>query len=72
MLGFLAGSIGAYHLQRRYAQNPPAAALLKSLLAGVLVGVPFPLAGTLAAGWILATSGLAGWKSQLWKQPLRK
>ena len=73
IVGFLAGSIGAYHLQHRYALNTPAAALLKSLLAGFLVGVPFPLAGTLAGGWILATSGLADWKRRLWKQqPSRK
>jgi hypothetical protein len=73
IVGFLAGSMGAYHLQRRYALNTPAAALFKSLLAGLLVGVPFPLAGTLAAAWVLANSGLAGWKSRLWKQQtLRK
>lgn len=73
IIGFLAGSIGAYHLQRRYALNAPAAALLKSLMAGFLVGVPFPLAGTLVGGWILATSGLADWKRRLWKQqPIRK
>jgi hypothetical protein len=73
LVGFLAGSIGTYHLQRRYARNAPAVALLKSLLAGSLVGVPFPLAGTLAGAWILATSGLAEWKRRLWKgQPLRK
>ena len=65
--------MGAYHLQRRYALNTPAAALLKSLMAGFLVGVPFPLAGTLVGGWILATSGLADWKRRLWKQqPIRK
>ena len=73
IVGFLAGSIGAYHLQRRYALNTPAAALLKAFLAGILVGVPFPLAGTLAGGWILATSGLGDWKRRLWKQqPVRK
>lgn len=73
IIGFLAGSMGAYHFQRRYALNTPAAALLKSLLAGVLVGVPFPLAGTLAGTWILASSGLADWKRRLWKrQPIGK
>jgi hypothetical protein len=73
VVGFLAGSIGAYHLQRRYGLNPKPAALLKSLLAGFLVGVPFPLAGTLIGGWILATSGLGEWRSRLLKQtPLHK
>lgn len=73
LVGFLAGSIGAYHLQRRYALNTPAAALLKSLLSGLMVGLPFPLAGTMFGAWIVAGSGLAGWKSRLWKEnPLRK
>ena len=70
LVGFLAGSIGAYHLQRRYALNTRPIALLKSLLAGVLVGVPFPLAGTLVGGWIVATSGLASLKSRLLKERL--
>jgi hypothetical protein len=73
ILGFLAGSIGVYHLQRRYALNKPAVALFKSFVAGLLVGAPFPIAGTLVGAWILSTSGLSGWKSRLWKQqPLRK
>jgi hypothetical protein len=70
VLGFIAGSIGAYHLQRRYALNSSAAALFKALLAGILVGVPFPLAGTLVGAWVLTSSGLANWKSRLWKQQL--
>lgn len=68
IVGFLAGSIGAYHLQRRYALNTPAAALLKGCLAGFLVGVPFPLVGTMAGAWVLANSGLSGWKRRGWKQ----
>jgi hypothetical protein len=73
LIGFLAGSIGAFHLQRRYALNSPNRALFKALLAGFLVGVPFPLAGTFVGAWVLATSGLSNWKSRLWKQqPLQK
>jgi hypothetical protein len=68
VLGFLGGSLGAYHIQRRFAQDQPSLAMLKSLLAGFLVGVPFPLAGTLVAGWILASSGLADWKRRMWGQ----
>jgi hypothetical protein len=66
VLGFLAGSFGTYHLQRNYAQNTKPAALLKAVLAGLLVGVPFPLAGTLVGGWVLATSGLHDLKNRLW------
>jgi hypothetical protein len=73
VMGFVAGTIGAYHLQRRYAQNAPGTALLKALLAGLFVGVPFPLAGTLVGAWVLTSSGLADWKRRLWNsQPLRK
>ena len=70
IVGFLAGSLGVYHLQRRYALNKRPVACLKALLAGILVGVPFPLAGTLVGGWILATSGLAGLKGRLLKEGL--
>jgi hypothetical protein len=65
LFGFLAASIGTYRLQRGYARNAPSASLLKALLAGVLVGMPFPLAGTFVGGWILATSGLAEVKGRL-------
>jgi len=66
-VGFLAGSIGTYHLQSRHGLDSKPVASLKALLAGVLVGIPFPLAGTLAGGWILATSGLAGLRWRLLK-----
>ncbi len=68
VVGFLAGSIGAYHLQRKYGRDSHAAALIKSFFAGILVGIPFPLAGTLAGAWILTTSGLIGLKDRLWRQ----
>src|SRR4051812_26054535 len=38
--GFLAGSLGTYHLQRRYARDSRPVAWVKSLLAGFLVGIP--------------------------------
>jgi hypothetical protein len=64
VLGFLAGSIGAYRFQRRHAGDDRRRALVKGLLAGLAVGTPFPLAGTLVGGWILANSGLAGLKDR--------
>lgn len=67
VIGFMLGSFGAYHLQRYYARNTRSAALLKALLAGVLVGVPFPLVGTLAGGWVIASSGLADLKRRVGK-----
>jgi hypothetical protein len=70
ILGFLLGGIGTYHLQRRYGLNARPAAIFKALLAGFFVGVPFPLAGTLVGGWVLATSGLADLKRRLLKERL--
>src|SRR5215204_4222943 len=67
LVGFLAGSIGAYHLQTRYGLDSKPAAWLKGLLAGFLVGIPFPLAGTIVGGAILAASGLAGLRWRLLK-----
>jgi hypothetical protein len=60
MVGFLAGTIGTYHLQNRHGLDSKPVAALKGLLAGILVAIPFPLAGTMVGGAILATSGLAG------------
>jgi hypothetical protein len=71
-VGFLAGSLGTYHLQRKYGLDTKPAALLKSIAAGILVGIPFPLAGTFVGAWILATSGLLGLKDKLWRERFGK
>jgi hypothetical protein len=71
-VGFLAGSIGTFHLQRKYAQDSKPLALLKSVAAGILVGLPFPLAGTIAGAWIVANSGLASLKNRLWQERFGK
>jgi hypothetical protein len=39
-------------------------------LAGLFVGVPFPMAGTLVGAWVLATSGLATVKNRLFGRQL--
>lgn len=72
VVGFLAGSIGTYHLQTRYALDSKPAAWLKAVLAGVLVGIPFPLAGTIAGAWILANSGLASLRWRFLKDRLSR
>ena len=64
VIGFLAGAIGAYKFQREFAGNDRSLAGLKALLAGLAVGVPLPLAGTVVGAWILARSGLASWKDR--------
>ena len=60
VVGFVAGGIGTYLLQTRRGRDTKLAAGLKGLLAGALVGIPFPLAGTMVGAAILAGSGLAG------------
>jgi hypothetical protein len=72
LVGFVTGALGAYFLQRKYGLDSRPAALFKSVLAGVLVGIPLPLAGTLAGAWILTTSGLASFKDRLWKARLNR
>ena len=71
-VGFLTGCLGTYHLQRKYSGDSKGVAALKSLLAGCLVGLPFPLAGTLAGAWIVANSGLATLRNHLLQQRFAK
>lgn len=72
LVGFVAGGIGTYLLQTRYALDSKSAAWMKALLAGILVGIPFPVAGTLAGAWIVANSGLASIRWQLLKDRLSR
>jgi hypothetical protein len=67
LFGLLAGGIGTYHLQTRHGLDSKPVAALKGVLAGILVAIPFPLAGTMIGGAILATSGLAGLRWRLLK-----
>jgi hypothetical protein len=59
LVGFVLGSVGTFLAQRRKAQDAAWLAVLKALLAGIAVGLPWPIAGTLVGGWVLLTSGLA-------------
>jgi hypothetical protein len=65
LVGFLAGAAGVYQMQRRYALDDKPWATLKALFAGIIVGLPFPLAGSVVGGWILASSGLAHLRDRL-------
>ena len=64
VLGFVLGSAGTYFLQRRFAGDIPWKALLKAVFSGIVVGVPWPLAGTLIGGWVLFFSGLGNVKKK--------
>ena len=58
VVGFVLGSAGAYVIQRRGANDAPWSAVLKAVLAGIVVGLPWPVGGTLIGGWVLLSSGL--------------
>ena len=64
-IGFILGGGGAFLAQRRKANDAPWRAAFKALLAGVVVGVPWPIGGTLLGGWVLLTSGLADAKDEI-------
>jgi hypothetical protein len=63
--GFVGGALGTHFFQTRYGGDRGASAWIKSLLAGIVVGLPFPLAGTFVGGWILFNSGLASLRARL-------
>lgn len=65
VVGFTLGSVGTFLVQRRKANDGPWSALMKALLAGVVVGVPWPIGGTLIGGWVLLSSGLADARNEI-------
>ncbi len=65
VLGFVLGSGGAFLAQRRAANDALWSAVLKALLAGIVVGLPWPIGGTLVGGWVLLTSGLADARKEI-------
>lgn len=58
VLGFTVGGLGTCLIQRHWARERWSRALFKGLLGGIVVGLPFPICGTLVGGAVLATSGL--------------
>ena len=65
VLGFVLGSVGTFLAQRKAANDASWSAALKALLAGVVVGLPWPIGGTLVGGWVLLTSGLADARKEI-------
>jgi hypothetical protein len=64
-VGFVLGSIGAYLIQRRGAKDAQWKAALKAVLAGLVVGLPLPVGGTIIGGWVLLFSGLGNAKKEI-------
>ena len=65
VVGFVVGGAGTFYFQRRFAGDALWKAALKALVAGIFVGAPWPLAGTLLGGWVLLVSGLTSLKGKL-------
>jgi hypothetical protein len=65
VIGFVLGSVGAYVIQRRGAKDAPWSAVLKAVLAGIVVGLPLPVGGTLIGGWVLLSSGLGNARKEV-------
>lgn len=63
--GFFLGCLVTVVGQRRFAKEPMSLKLgVKSLVGGLIVGVPFPVAGTLVGGATLVLSRLFGLRPQ--------
>tara|TARA_R110001592_G_scaffold324078_1_gene603571 strand:+ start:265 stop:657 length:393 start_codon:yes stop_codon:yes gene_type:complete len=72
VLGFLIGSIGTTACQRKFAKESWGKAMGKGLLAGLAVGAPFPIGGTIVGGTVLASSGLHQLRERAAKALLEK
>ncbi|PCJ64697.1 MAG: phosphoribosylaminoimidazole carboxylase [Candidatus Hydrogenedentota bacterium] len=63
--GFIAGSVLVTGVQRFRAGDSWTRSLLKGAVAGAVVGIPMPIAGTALGGAILGWSGLSLLKGKL-------
>ncbi|HMI90537.1 MAG TPA: hypothetical protein VK509_04195 [Polyangiales bacterium] len=59
-LGALAGFISTFLIERRYAGRSFGRSVLAALFAAAVVGVPWPVSGTLIGLAVLMLSGLRG------------
>jgi hypothetical protein len=64
LLGFMLGGVGTLFFQRRIGRDRWSSATLKALLAGLVVGAPWPVLGTIVGGWVLVASGIASHADQ--------
>lgn len=53
-------------LQHQYAEDSKWTSILKGGVGGLVIGVPLPIAGTVAGGAVLAASGLNQLKTLPW------
>jgi hypothetical protein len=62
-LGFVIGAVAVAIIQKRLQQDVTSASVWKGVLAGIAVGIPFPIAGTALGALILTLSGLDRFRS---------
>ena len=58
-LACCAGTLGVLFFQKVLARDSFGQTIRKALIAGVICGLPFSIAGTVYGGWILTMAGLS-------------
>ena len=58
ILAFLTGGTGVFLIQKLLNKDSFGQAFLRGLIAGVMAGIPFSIAGTVYGGWVLAMAGM--------------
>ena len=58
LLAFVFTGIGVFLVQKFTAEEGTGSALAKGFALGVLAGIPTPIAGTLAGGFVIAKAGI--------------
>ena len=58
ILAFLTGGTGLFLIQKLLNKDSFEQAFLRGLIAGVMAGIPFSIAGTVYGGWVLAMAGM--------------
>ena len=58
LIAFAFTGIGVFLVQKFTAEEDTGSALAKGFALGVLAGIPTPIAGTLAGGFVIAKAGI--------------
>lgn len=58
VVGFVVGGLAVAVVQKRVQRDATKASLIKGLIAGIAIGLPFPIAGTAIGAFVLTLSGL--------------
>lgn len=66
-IGFLLGGAGTFFFQKRFGKDNSWFAVLKAFVAGLVVGAPLPLTGSIVGGGVLLLSGLGKAKREFLK-----